>query len=76
MNNSKFFNLNWQDFIKGLIMAVLGSVAGFVMGVINAHSFVFSWPDIWHVALAAFVTYLVKNLFTNSTGQPLSTENK
>lgn len=72
----QFLQLGWQDFVKGLIMAILGGVFGLVQGIVNAGTFVFSWTDIWHAALVAAVAYLAKNLFTNSQDQFMKLEPK
>lgn len=61
---SSFFNLNWQDLGKGLIMAVGGAVFSVIQTSISAGVFTFNVTDIWHTALAAAVIYLGKNLFT------------
>ncbi len=76
MKSSSFFSLGWSDLGKGLIMVVLGAVFGVVQGSINAGSFAFNFTDIWHASLAAGVTYLAKNLLTNSSGTFASTEKK
>ena len=64
MKLSTLFTLNVQDFIKGLIMAILGAVIAVIQSSLNAGTFIFDWTNIWHVALAAIVAYLVKNFFT------------
>ena len=60
MKQSKFLNLNWQDFFKGFIMAVGTPVLYIVQELIP------NWPltAIEKAALSAAVTYLLKNLFT------------
>lgn len=61
--SSKRFSLNINDFWKGLIMAVLGAIVGFVQGVIESGELVFDWKAIWRLALGAAIAYLAKNFF-------------
>jgi hypothetical protein len=63
---SDFLRLNAADFLKGLVMAVGAAVLTVLSESINAGNFQFNWPDIWHIALATSVTYLIKNLFTGA----------
>jgi len=63
---SDFLRLDWADFGKGFLMAVIAAVLTVVENSIDAGNFNFNWTNIWHVALAAGVGYLLKNLFTNS----------
>jgi hypothetical protein len=72
--NSTFFNLNASDFIKGLLMAVLSSVITVVYQTIEAGSLVFDWKAIGTIALTSGLAYIMKNLFTNSTGGFLKRE--
>jgi len=65
---STFLNLNTTDFIKGLIMAVLSSVITIVYQTVQAGSLVFDWKAIGTMALTTALAYIMKNLFTNSTG--------
>ena len=73
--NSTFLNLNSSDFIKGLLMAVLSSVITVVYQTVEAGSLVFDWKAIGTMALTAGLAYIMKNLFTNSTGGFLKKEN-
>jgi hypothetical protein len=74
--NSTFFNLNGADFIKGLLMAVLSSVITVVYQTIEAGSLVFDWKAIGTIALTSGLAYIMKNLFTNSTGKLFAKESK
>ena len=67
--NSKFLNLDSTDFIKGLIMAVLSTVITVVYQTVEAGSLTFDWKAIGTMALTSALAYIMKNLFTNSTGQ-------
>lgn len=74
--NSSIFTLNTNDFIKGLIMAVLSSVITVVYQTVEAGSLVFDWKAIGTMALTSALAYIMKNLFTNSTGKLFAKEQK
>ena len=67
--NSTFLNLNANDFLKGLIMAVLSTVITIVYQTVEAGSLTFDWKAIGTMALTTALAYIMKNLFTNSTGK-------
>jgi hypothetical protein len=73
---SKFLNLNSTDFIKGLIMAVLSSVITVVYQTVEAGSLTFDWKAIGTMAITSALAYIMKNLFTNSTGKLFVKESK
>jgi hypothetical protein len=73
---STFLNLNSSDFIKGLIMAVLSSVITVVYQTVEAGSLTFDWKAIGTMALTSALAYIMKNLFTNSTGKLFAKESK
>jgi hypothetical protein len=73
--NSTFLNLNSSDFIKGLIMAVLTTVITIIYQTVEAGSLVFDWKSIGTMALTSALAYIMKNLFTNSTGKLFGKEN-
>ena len=73
--NSPFLNLNTTDFIKGLVMAVLSSVITIVYQTVEAGSLTFDWKAIGTIALTSAIAYIMKNLFTNSTGKLFAKEN-
>ena len=64
MKLSSFLSLNVQDFLKGLILAVLVAVLTVVQTSFAAGIFTIDWNNIGAVAATAFVAYLSKNLFT------------
>jgi hypothetical protein len=72
--NSTFLNLNSTDFLKGLIMAVLSTVITVVYQTVEAGSLVFDWKAIGTMALTTALAYIMKNLFTNSTGKLFAKE--
>jgi len=65
---SPFLTLNTTDFLKGLLMAVLSSVITVVYQTVEAGSLIFDWTAIGTMALTTALAYIMKNLFTNSTG--------
>ena len=80
MEKSGLFKLNWADFGKGLIVAVITAVLTFLYEqVAQGGVDVFSgalWVQVGSVALAALLSYVLKNLFTNSAGEFLKAEPK
>jgi hypothetical protein len=74
--NSTFLTLNTTDFLKGLLMAVLSSVITIVYQTVEAGSLVFDWKAIGTMALTSALAYIMKNLFTNSTGKLFAKESK
>jgi hypothetical protein len=68
---SKFLRLNSDDFIKGLIVVIFCTfLTGFYQLIANGG--VINWITIKPVIIAAIgsgVSYLTKNLLTNSKGQ-------
>jgi hypothetical protein len=74
--NSTFLNLNTSDFLKGLIMAVLSTVITVVYQTVEAGLLTFDWKAIGTMALTTALAYIMKNLFTNSTGKLFAAEQK
>jgi len=74
--NSTFLTLNTKDFIKGLMVAVLSAVITIVYNTIQIGSLDFDWKTIGLTALTSAIAYIMKNLFTNSTGSLLKKESK
>lgn len=64
---SKFLSLNWQDVLKGLVMAVLTPAIVIIQQSIESGSFTFDWKSIGVASLAGGFAYLVKNFFTKPT---------
>lgn len=78
--NSKFLKLNAADFIKGLALAVITAlVTGLYELIQSGWQLTFDWitfkPIVMATAAAA-LSYLIKNLMTNSSGQLLEKEPK
>lgn len=69
---SKFLTLNWADFGKGLLLAVLSAVLTLIVSLLKEKGFDLTSTDlsaILQIAVTTLVAYLGKNLFTNSEGQ-------
>jgi hypothetical protein len=64
MQTSSLFSLNFKDLCKGFLVAVGGAVIAAIETSIQAGTLAFSWKAIGGVALAAGLSYLVKNFFT------------
>jgi hypothetical protein len=60
-----FLSLNLQDWVRGLIMAVIGAVLAVIQSSISADVFTIDWSNIWHVALIAGTAYILKQLGTS-----------
>ena len=73
---SKFLKLNSRDFINGLIIAVFCTfITGFYQLIANGGTI--NWLTMRPVVIAAIgsgVSYLTKNLLTNSKGEFLRRE--
>lgn len=66
---SKKYWLNAKDFLKGMFIAIGTSVFTVVQTSLDAGQLVLNWKTIITVALAASVTYLLKNFFTPASVQ-------
>ena len=72
---SGLFKLDWQDTLKGLLVAVLGAIVTPVTESLQAGIFVFDWKHILAGGITAGLAYIVKNFFTPAKViQPLSEE--
>lgn len=73
---SKFLKLNKRDFIHGLIVAIFCTfLTGFYQLITNGGTI--NWMTMKPVVIAAIgsgVSYLTKNLLTNSKGQFMRSE--
>jgi hypothetical protein len=73
---SRFLRLNRKDFIRGVWVTIIATlITGFYQ--LIASGFTINWVTIKPVVIAAIgsgVSYLTKNLLTNSEGEFLSDE--
>ena len=72
MKNSPFLNVDLNDFAKGLIVAVLSSVLSIIYTTIHSGTLHVDWQLVFSTALTSGLGYIIKNLFTNSNGEPLT----
>jgi hypothetical protein len=63
---SLFFTLNKQDYLKGLIVAVISAVITVIYSTIQTGTLTLDWKAIATAALSAALAYITKNLLTNS----------
>lgn len=73
---SDFLKLNWMDFLKGLLIAVISAVFTVIYTTVQAGSLTFDWKAIGVTALASALAYISKNLFTNSDNELAKSEPK
>lgn len=75
---SEFLKLNGKDLFKGMLVAVLAIITSSVSVILEAGTVptMAEWMGIAKVAGTAAVSYLLKNLFTNSSDQVLKPEGK
>lgn len=66
---SSMFTLNWNDFFKGAILAVVVPILVTIQTSLAAGNVIFDWKAIGISALATFIAYLLKNFFTNDVKQ-------
>ena len=69
---SKLFRLNATDYLKGLLMVVLTAFVTGLYELLQSGVFSFDWvtfKPIVMTALAAGLSYLIKNFLTNSQGK-------
>ena len=64
MKQSPLFTLNWNDLLKGLIMAVATPAVFIIQQTIENGQLVFHWQQIGMAAIAGGLAYLAKNFLT------------
>jgi hypothetical protein len=75
---SEFLKLNGKDFFRGLVVAVLAIITSSLSVILDAGALPTAEQliGIAKVVGTTAVSYLLKNLFTNSNGQILKPESK
>ena len=73
---SDFMKLNGKDFLKGMLVAALAVVCSSLSVILDSGSIPTTeeWISIAKVAGTAAVSYLLKNLFTNSKDEAFKPE--
>ncbi len=72
---SNLFNLNWKDFFKGLVMAIITAALTLVYQLLQAGS-VIDWNQVGLVSITAALAYILKNLGSDNQGNPLGIGSK
>lgn len=75
MKSTKF-SLTLSDFWKGLIVAVGTAIFPIITQSLDANQLTFNWKLIATTGIGAFLTYLAKNFFTDTTSQAVKTLEK
>lgn len=75
MKTSKFLNLNWYDFLKGLFVAIITAVLTGALQMLTVVPPSIDVKAIGIIALTAMISYLLKQFTTNSNNELLKTEN-
>ncbi len=70
---STLFTLNWRDFLKGLILAVVVPVLVTIQESLAAGNITFDWKTIGISSLATFIAYILKNFLTDDVKQAQKT---
>jgi len=76
MERSKFLQLNLRDFLKGLVLAFITAIITGIYELLQTGA-ALDWvtlKPVLMVSIAAALSYLIKNLFTNTDGKILSAE--
>lgn len=78
MSKSNFFTLNWGDLKKSLQIVVISTAIPAVVVILNEGRFpvLDDIKTIGLISLGAWISYLTKNLLTNSQDEFLSDEPK
>lgn len=71
---SKLFSVGLQDFLHGLLIAVIGAVLAVVTNTLQAGTLTFDYKAIGTTAAIAALSYISKKFLTNSAGQVLTSE--
>lgn len=75
MKQSNFLSLNWRDFLRGLVMAILTPVATFILNSIDHGEWTLNWHLVYLSAVGGALSYILKNLGTKpDSAQKLTDE--
>lgn len=69
MKQSNFLSLNFGDFGKGLLMAILTPALVIIQQSLDLGVLTFEWKSIIVASVAGGLAYLTKNFFTSSKVQ-------
>jgi len=71
--NSEIGKLNLLDVLKGALLAFLAALLTALYPLLSGGVFPTTWPELAPAVgagVAAFIAYLLKNLFSGSSGMP------
>lgn len=73
---SEYLNLNGKDLIKGLIIAAITAGLASIQTILAEGDWPSGdqWVNIAKIVGASVISYLIKNLFTNSKDEPFKPE--
>lgn len=66
MGKSTIYNLNVNDVLKGIIIAIGTPVLLIVQQTLDSGQLSFNWKQISMAAIGGFITYLSKNFFSGN----------
>ena len=66
--NSQLFKLSLRDIAVGALLAVGGAVLVTIQGALSSNASI-DWDLVLKVAEGAFVSYILKNFFSDSEGK-------
>lgn len=73
---SGLFKIDWQDTLKGVLVAAIGAIITPISESLNAGILTFDWKHILAGGITAGLAYIVKNFFTPAkVVKPLSDPN-
>lgn len=70
--SSVLLSLNYKDFSKGAVLAVIVAVLGALQQAVTAHGFdlaAYDWGTIFDLAFTTFFAYLAKNWMSDQDGK-------
>lgn len=68
---SDFLKLNWSDFSKGIIVAILTAVLTYIANALQVSGLNLDWQQVLSVAIIAGIGYLSKQFLSDSEGKVL-----
>lgn len=74
MKTSKLGLLNWLDAGKGIIVAVITAVLTALLQMLTLVPPSIDWKQIGIIAITSMISYLLKQMATNSKGQLFTSE--
>lgn len=72
--NSPLFKVDSGDFAKGIALAVIAAILTWLLQLVDAPGFSvyqIDWNEVFRIAFAAGVSYILKNYLSDSQGRVL-----